>query len=240
MYTQKKRGITMLKRTAFLILVTVLIVFVLINNVQLIDPQNNSITVLSGYGSTGDEVRKIQSRLSDWGYYDGAVDGMYGYMTYSAVKNFQAKNGLAVDGIAGPQTLAALGLPTGQAAGGGSSANDSRDLNLLARIIHGEARGEPYLGQVAIGAVVLNRVRDSRFPNTIAGVIYQPGAFDAVYDGQIDLEPDTSALNAARDALNGWDPTYGCVYYYNPATATSSWIWTRQIVLKIGRHNFAI
>ena len=227
------------KKTAFLILVTVLVIFVLLNYIQILDTLNNSIAALSGYGSTGEEVRNIQSRLYNWGYYDGAVDGMYGYLTYSAVKRFQAKNGLTVDGIAGPQTLAALGLPTGQQTGG-SSANDSRDLNLLARIIHGEARGEPYVGQVAIGAVVLNRVRDSRFPNTIAGVIYQPGAFDAVYDGQINLEPDNNAYNAARDALNGWDPTYGCIYYYNPATATSSWIWTRQIVLKIGKHNFAV
>lgn len=230
----------MLKRTAFLILITVLIVFSLCNYVQILGTLNASIATLSSYGSTGDEVKNIQRRLSDWGYYNGAVDGMYGYLTYSAVQNFQAKNGLTVDGIAGPQTLAALGLPTGQQAAGGGTANDSRDLNLLARIIHGEARGEPYAGQVAVGAVVLNRVRDSRFPKTIAGVIYQPGAFDAVYDGQIDLEPDTNALNAARDALNGWDPTYGCVYYYNPATATSSWIWSRQIVIRIGKHNFAI
>jgi N-acetylmuramoyl-L-alanine amidase len=226
------------KKIAFLILITIFIVFVLLNYVQILDTLNKSIAALSGYGSTGEEVKNIQKRLSDWGYYDGAIDGMYGYLTYSAVKKFQAKHGLTVDGIAGPQTLAALGLPTRQQAGGGAS--DSRDLNLLARIIHGEARGEPYVGQVAIGAVVLNRVRDSRFPNTIAGVIYQPGAFDAVYDGQINLEPDTNAVNAARDALNGWDPTYGCIYYYNPATATSSWIWSRRIVLKIGKHNFAI
>lgn len=226
------------KKITFLIFVTLFIVFILLNHVQIIDTLNISIAALSGYGSTGEEVRNIQSRLSAWGYYDGSVDGMYGYLTYNAVRKFQAKHGLTVDGIAGPQTLAALGLPTGQKTGGGGS--DSRDLNLLARIIHGEARGEPYVGQVAIGAVVLNRVRDSRFPNTVAGVIYQPGAFDAVYDGQINLEPDTNAFNAARDALNGWDPTYGCIYYYNPVTATSSWIWSRQIVLKIGKHNFAV
>ncbi|NLK86223.1 MAG: spore cortex-lytic enzyme [Clostridiaceae bacterium] len=226
------------KKITFLIFVTLFIVFILLNHVQIIDTLNKSIAALSGYGSTGEEVRNIQSRLSAWGYYDGSVDGMYGYLTYNAVRKFQAKHGLTVDGIAGPQTLAALGLPTGQKTGGGGS--DSRDLNLLARIIHGEARGEPYVGQVAIGAVVLNRVRDSRCPNTVAGVIYQPGAFDAVYDGQINLEPDTNAFNAARDALNGWDPTYGCIYYYNPVTATSSWIWSRQIVLKIGKHNFAV
>jgi N-acetylmuramoyl-L-alanine amidase len=227
------------KKIAFLILITVLIVIVLSNSVQITDALNSSIAALSGYGSTGQEVKNIQSRLSTWGYYDGSVDGIYGYLTYNAVRKFQAKNGLSVDGIAGPQTLAALGLPTGQA-GGGNSTSNSRDLNLLARIIHGEARGEPYIGQVAVGAVVLNRVNDSRFPNTIAGVIYQPRAFDAVDDGQINLEPDTNAINAARDALNGWDPTYGCVYYYNPSTATSAWIWTRQIVTKIGKHNFAV
>jgi N-acetylmuramoyl-L-alanine amidase len=227
------------KKIAFLILVTIFTVFVLLNSVQIWDMLNKSITALSGYGSSGEEVRNIQRRLSDWGYYSGPVDGLYGYQTFNAVKKFQEKHGLTVDGIAGPQTLAALGLPTGQQAGG-AGASDNRDLNLLARVIHGEARGEPYVGQVAIGAVVLNRVRDSRFPNTIAGVVYQPGAFDAVYDGQINLEPDTTAYNAARDALNGWDPTYGCVYYYNPATATSSWIWTRKIVLKIGKHNFAV
>jgi len=227
------------KKTALLVFATILIVLALCNQTYIARLLDKSIAVLSGYGSTGQEVRNIQSRLKEWGYYHGEVDGVYGYMTYSAVRDFQAKHGLTVDGIAGPETLAAIGLPTGQSSGDGSS-GDSRDLNLLARLIHGEARGEPYVGQVAVGAVVLNRVKDSRFPNTIAGVIYQPGAFDAVYDGQINLEPDQTAIKAAQDALNGWDPTYGCVYYYNPATATSSWIWSRRIVLKIGKHNFAI
>ncbi len=231
----------MLKKTALLILATTLIIFMLCNHTHISAILDKSIATLSGYGSSGQEVRNIQTRLSNWGYYHGEIDGLYGYMTYSAVRDFQAKHGLTVDGIAGPETLAALGLPTGQpSGGGGDTSSDSRDLNLLARIIHGEARGEPYVGQVAVGAVVLNRVRDSRFPNTIAGVIYQPGAFDAVYDGQINLDPDATAIKAARDALNGWDPTYGCVYYYNPATATSSWIWSRRIVLKIGKHNFAV
>jgi len=232
----------LLKKSALLIFATILIVFLLCNHTLVSNVLDNSIAALSGYGSSGQEVRNIQTRLANWGYYKGEIDGIYGYMTYSAVRDFQAKNGLTVDGIAGPETLAALGLPTGQTtqANGGGTSSDSRDLNLLARLIHGEARGEPYIGKVAVGAVVLNRVRDSRFPNTIAGVIYQPGAFDAVDDGQINLEPDASSINAARDALNGWDPTYGCVYYYNPATATSSWIWSRQIVIKIGKHNFAI
>ena len=197
-----------------------------------------SKAVLSYYGSRGQEVVQIQTRLKNWGYYTGAVDGIFGYQTYKAVRFFQTKNGLKVDGIVGPQTLAALGLPTG-ATTAATTGGWNRDLNLLAHLIYGEARGEPYIGQVAVGAVVINRVRDSRFPNTIAGVIYQPGAFDAVSDGQINLQPDSTAISAARDALNGWDPTYGCIYYYNPATATSRWIWSRPIIVKIGMHNFA-
>ncbi|NLV35520.1 MAG: spore cortex-lytic enzyme [Clostridiaceae bacterium] len=235
----------MQKKSFFLILTTIFVTIALLLYMHLSSMPENSVSVLSGYGSSGEEVYKIQSRLLSWGYYNGDVDGQYGYLTYSAVKNFQAKNGLVVDGIAGPQTLEALGLPTGvQRTGnqdqGGNTQADSGDLYLLARLIHGEARGEPYEGKVAVGAVVLNRTRDSRFPSTIAGVIYQPGAFDAVYDGQINIPPDASSINAARDALNGWDPSYGCVYYYNPSTATSSWIWTRQIVLSIGKHNFAM
>lgn len=233
----------MRRKPVLLILITTCIVLTLLLFTQIPNILSRSITTLSGYGSTGDEVAKIQSRLSAWGYYNGSIDGQYGYLTYSAVKEFQRKNGLTIDGIAGPQTLAALGLPTGEQQSGsdrpGASA-DTGDLYLLARLIHGEARGEPYEGKVAVGAVVLNRTRDSRFPSTLAGVIYQPGAFDAVYDGQINLAPDTSSVNAARDALNGWDPTYGCVYYYNPNTATSSWIWSRRIVVKIGNHNFAV
>jgi N-acetylmuramoyl-L-alanine amidase len=199
-----------------------------------------SRAAISYYGSTGQEVINIQAKLYNWGYYNDIVDGIYGYQTFSAVKKFQARNGLAVDGVAGPQTLAALGLPSGVTpTGGGGGSSGGSDMNLLARLVHGEARGEPYEGKVAVAAVVLNRTADSRFPKTIAGVIYQPGAFDAVYDGQINLAPDQSSLNAARDALNGWDPSYGCVYYYNPATATSSWIWSRPIILTIGNHNFA-
>ncbi len=233
----------MQRKTVLLILITIFIVFTLLLYAQSPNILSRSITTLSGYGSSGDEVTKIQSRLSAWGYYKGGIDGLYGYLTYSAVKEFQRKNGLTIDGIAGPQTLAALGLPTGIQHGvseSPSTSADTGDLYLLARLIHGEARGEPYEGKVAVGAVVLNRTRDSRFPSTLAGVIYQPGAFDAVYDGQINLAPDTSSVNAARDALNGWDPSYGCVYYYNPNTATSSWIWSRRIVIRIGNHNFAV
>lgn len=193
---------------------------------------NESQAVISYYGSRGNEVRQIQTRLKAWGYYKGAIDGIYGYQTYQAVRYFQSRNGLKVDGIAGKATLYALGLPTG------TSPTTNKNLDLLARLIHAEARGEPYEGMVAVGAVVLNRVKDSRFPNTIAGVIYQPGAFDVVDDGQINLAPNDISIKAARDALNGWDPSYGCIYYFNPATATSKWIWSRPLVVKIGNHNF--
>jgi N-acetylmuramoyl-L-alanine amidase len=232
----------MRKKTSLLILITALTVATLLYMTQILDVFHFSIATLSKYGSSGDEVQRIQTKLSNWGYYSGDIDGLYGYLTYSAVKSFQAKNGLAVDGIAGPDTLAALGLPTGQTGSNqasGSAGAGSGDVQLLARLIHGEARGEPYEGKVAVGAVVLNRTIDSRFPKTVAGVIYQPGAFDAVSDGQINLAPDSSSLNAARDALNGWDPSYGCIYYYNPNTATSSWIWSRPIIIVIGNHNFA-
>lgn len=200
---------------------------------------HTSRAAIARQGSSGQEVIDIQDKLYKWGYYNGIVDGVYGYRTYQAVRSFQSKNGLSVDGVAGNETLAALGLNQYVTGGTSTGTASSKNVDLLAHIIHGEARGEPYIGQVAIAAVVLNRTRDGRFPKTIAGVIYQPGAFDAVADGQFNLPPTQTAYKAARDALNGWDPSYGCIYYYNPATATSKWIWTRPIVLKIGKHNFA-
>lgn len=196
-------------------------------------------------GSQGNEVKEVQRRLCEWGYYSGAVDGIYGSGTAEAVRAFQKKNGLTADGVVGKATYAALGMNDSyqvldKESNGQSSDYSRNDLYLLAKVIHAEARGEIYTGKVAVGAVVLNRVKDSGFPNTIAGVIYQKGAFTAVSDGQINLEPDESAMSAARDALNGWDPTYGCLYYYNPAKATSSWIFNRETVTTIGRHVFAI
>ena len=197
---------------------------------------------VSYWGSRGAEVRRIQQKLSQWGYYDGTVDGVYGQGTYEAVVRFQKKNGLAADGVAGSATLEAMGIGSGQRAVATSSSASSyaQEVELLARLIHGEARGEPYVGMVAVGAVVLNRVKSSRFPNTIAGVVYQNGAFDAVTDGQINLTPNEQSRRAARDAMNGWDPTNGCLYYYNPNTATSDWIWTREVRLNIGDHSFAV
>ena len=196
----------------------------------LIFPLNAS--ALSRIGSTGQEVRNIQTRLKNWGYYHYNVDGIYGSRTASAVKSFQRKHGLTPDGIAGPATLSKIGLPTG------SSQTTSNNKTLLAMAINGEARGESYEGQVAVGAVILNRVKSSSFPNTIAGVIYQKGAFTAVTDGQINAAIQPSCMNAAQDALNGWDPTGGAVYYYNPRTATSSWIRSRPIIKTIGNHVF--
>ena len=194
------------------------------------------VLATSRRGSSGKEVRQIQEKLKRWGYYTGSVDGIYGSKTEQAVKKFQRSNGLTADGIAGKATLAAMGITS--SSGSGSSGGGSNDLHLLSRVVYSEARGEPYTGQVAVAAVVLNRVRSSSFPNSVSGVVYQSGAFDAVSDGQINLTPDSTARKAAQDAINGWDPTYGCIYYFNPATATSKWIWSRPQVLTIGKHIF--
>ncbi len=188
-------------------------------------------------GDTAENNRIVQQRLLDLGYYKGKVDGIWGPKTLSAVKSFQKAKGLVADGIVGAKTEKALGVTL--SGGGSTSGTNSSDVNLLARCIYAEARGEPYTGMVAVGAVVLNRVRSPKFPNTISGVIYQPWAFTAVNDGQINMTPNDQAYKAARDALNGWDPTNGCLYYYNPATATSKWIWSLKVELKIGRHSFA-
>lgn len=184
-------------------------------------------------GSSGEQVRVIQTKLKNWGYYDGAVDGIFGSGTAEAVRYFQRKNGLTADGIVGPATLKALGMSTG----GGGSGQEST-VELLARVISAEARGEPYSGQVAVGAVILNRVEHPSFPNTVAGVVYQPGAFTCMVDGQIDQPVADSAYRAARDALNGADPSGGAIYYFNPSTATSAWIWSRPLIKVIGSHRF--
>lgn len=199
--------------------------------------RNSQVDALSKYGSRGEEVRQIQTKLKRWGYYKGNVDGIYGSQTLEAVKYFQRKNGLTVDGIAGTKTLQAMGIMNSSNSSSSSSLSSS-DLNLLSRLIYAEARGEPYTGQVAVGAVVLNRVKSSSFPNTISGVIYQSGAFSVVNDGQINLTPNETAKKAARDAMNGWDPSYGSIYYFNPNTATSAWIWSRPHVVTIGNHRF--
>ena len=192
-------------------------------------------------GSSGAVVTQIQTKLKSWGYYTGTVDGIYGSGTERAVRAFQQKNGLTVDGKAGDQTLAAMGLSAG---GGNSSKSDgsggasSSQVDLLARLISAEARGEPYSGQVAVGAVVLNRIKHPSFPNTLPGVIYQSGAFTCITDGQFNQPVAESAYRAARDALNGVDPSGGAIYYFNPSTATSSWIWSRPLITVIGKHRF--
>lgn len=216
-----------------------LIAVVLCACLLFITPDTQAQTTVLKKGSSGQQVKQLQQKLNSAGFNCGTVDGIFGTNTYNAVKKFQKSKGLTVDGIVGTQTAKALGLTLSS----GSSSNSgysSSDVYLLAKCIHAEARGEPYTGQVAVGAVILNRVRSSSFPNSISGVIYQPYAFTAVNDGQMNLEPNDTAFRAARDAINGWDPSNGCLYYFNPSTATSKWIWTRTIKLKIGKHNFCV
>ncbi len=197
-------------------------------------------------GSQGELVKKVQTKLKRWGYYNGSVDGIYGKQTKAAVIYFQKKNGLTADGIVGKKTLAALGISDTSSSSGSSSSQggvgkySSADVTLLARVVYGEARGESYTGQVAVAAVVLNRIKSSSFPNTVSAVIYQPYAFTAVMDGQINYTPNQTAYNAAKDAINGWDPTGGALYYYNPKTATSAWIYSRKVTTTIGNHVFAV
>lgn len=202
----------------------------LMSFILLLQPQ---VYALSKRGSTGSEVRQIQQRLIQWGYLSGTADGIYGAKTEAAVKRFQRNNGLTPDGIAGAATLAKIGISSQT-----TQNSSNNNVRLLAMLISGEARGETYEGQVAVGAVVLNRVKHSSFPNSIAGVIYQNGAFTAVDDGQINMSPTDSCVKAARDALNGWDPSGGAIYYYNPVTATNQWIRSRPIIRKIGKHVF--
>lgn len=208
------------------------IIFVIVS--ALLFVQLFSVSALSKQGSQGQEVTQIQTKLSELGYYSGKIDGIFGSGTKQAVINFQKDYGLNPDGIAGSKTLSALGISTGSSNG---TFTDS-EFNLLARIISAESRGEPYEGQVAVGAVILNRIAHPSFPNTLSGVIYQPGAFSCLYDGQVDEPVAASAEKAARDAINGWDPTGGAIYYYNPNTATSAWIWSRPVLTVIGAHKF--
>ena len=194
---------------------------------------NTSEFVLSKYGSRGNEVRNIQTKLKQLGHYKGSIDGIYGTNTKNAVISFQKSCGLKADGIAGPKTLLYLGLNSNN-----SNSLSSNDIYLLAKVIEGEARGEGYTGQVAVGAVILNRVDHSSFPDSISGVIYQSGAFDCVYDSNWKVEPSSTAKKAASDAINGWDPTGGAIYYYNPSKTNNKWIRSRPVITVIGRHYF--
>lgn len=198
-------------------------------------PNLTSESIVSDAASTN-EIKAVQQKLKELGYYTGKVDGVYGKGSRSAVIAFQKAKKLTPDGVIGPATLRALGITFNTE----QSIQGSSDLYILAKCVYAEARGEPYQGKVAVAAVILNRVKSPDFPNTVAGVVYQPWAFTAVNDGQINLEPDTACYNAAQDAMNGWDPTYGCLYYYNASTATSKWIFNRKTVVTIGQHVFAI
>ena len=236
-----------LKITAFTLITAVALsvgAVAVTDNYQINAPKSAQMVAVITANSNKNDVKLIQKKLKNWGYYKGAIDGIYGSGTKKAVILFQKRNGLAVDGIVGNKTLSAMGisqsqLSTSGGSSGGANGYSSQDVALLARLLYAEARGETYKGQVAVGAVVLNRVKSSSFPNTIAGVIYQPYAFTCVADGQINYTPNSTAYNAARDAMNGWDPSYGSIYYYNPKVATSGWIFTRPTVVTIGNHVFA-
>jgi len=235
-----KSKIHLLKRCIAIVMIVLIAYFA--SEIYFNVSTKKAIAQVYKYGSRGDQVKKIQTKLKQWGYYKNGIDGIYGYATYISVKSFQRKNGLKVDGMAGSQTLSAMGIASSKSTSSGTPASknvtNNKDVDLVARLINGEARGEPYEGQVAVGAVILNRTRDARFPSTIAGVIYQPGAFTAIVDGQINAEMAESSVRAARDSLNGWDPSGGAVFYYNPAKATSKWIWSRPLIKVIGKHKF--
>ena len=216
---------------------------ILLLNTLVLAFAQSALAVSYRQGDSGSAVTTIQTKLKRWGYFDGPVDGIYGSKTTKAVRSFQRKNGLTADGVAGPATRKALGMEqtsqnSGSSQTGSSGGNASGDVALLEKVISAEARGEPYDGQVAVGAVILNRIAHPSFPNTLAGVVYEPGAFTCMVDGQIDQPIASSAYQAARDALNGADPSGGAIYYFNPVTATSAWIWSRPLLTVIGKHRF--
>jgi N-acetylmuramoyl-L-alanine amidase len=270
------------------------ILFALILGISIIAIPQNEVIAFSDQqitrGAYGDDVIELQARLQYLGFYKSKIDGKFGYNTYWALRNFQEKYGLPVDGIAGAKTKKTIagysdydekwvkaqlnagnqftyygGVPldqqvnkgtstgSGAGSGGGNSSGTTnnngtqtqvppkyteRDLQLMANAVYGEARGEPYEGQVAVAAVILNRLESPDFPNTISGIIFQPLAFTAVADGQIWLEPNDRAKEAVIDAMNGWDPSENALYYFNPKTATSKWIWSRPQIKQIGEHIF--
>ncbi|MBR5234117.1 MAG: spore cortex-lytic enzyme [Clostridia bacterium] len=220
---------TTLKTLSLLLTLLSVLSFLSFNNTA-----DNITPVLSQQGSRGSEVRQIQTKLKQLGHYKGSIDGIFGSDTKKALISFQKNCGITADGIAGPKTLLYLGLGSGTSSGGFSS----NEIYLLAKVIEAEARGESYTGQVAVGAVILNRVDHSSFPDSISGVVYQSGAFDCVYDSNWNVEPGATAKKAAQDAINGWDPTGGAIYYYNPAKTSNQWIRTRTVVSVIGRHYF--
>lgn len=235
-YSESSRRV--LKKTWQLIVIFLLILLMtqITDYISAVYNASDLSTVLSQVGSRGNEVRQIQTKLKQLGYYSGSIDGIYGNNTKNAVTSFQKNCGLTADGIAGPRTLLYLGLGSSS----GSSGFSSNDIYLLAKVIEAEARGENYTGQVAVGAVILNRVEHSSFPDSISGVVYQAGAFDCIYDSNWVVQPSSTSKKAAQDAINGWDPTGGAIYYYNPSKTSNQWIRSRTVVTVIGRHYFCI
>ncbi|EEG31615.1 spore cortex-lytic enzyme [[Clostridium] methylpentosum DSM 5476] len=219
------------KSTALIAIIVLLIGMITLS--AFVSPDPPATETLSRLWSTGNEVTAIQQKLKERGLYTGNVDGIYGPNTQSAVIKFQKQQGLSADGIAGPATLKRLGITIGS-----TPSATTANVNLLARIISAEGRGESYTGQVAIGAVILNRIEHPSFPDTLSGVIYQPGAFTAVTDGQFNQPVASSCYDAARDALNGWDPSGGAIYYYNPSKTSNQWIRSRPVIKRIGNHLF--
>lgn len=219
------------KSTALIAIIVLLIGMITLS--AFVSPDPPATETLSRLWSTGNEVTAIQQKLKERGLYTGNVDGIYGPNTQSAVIKFQKQQGLNADGIAGPATLKRLGITIGS-----TPSATTANVNLLARIISAEGRGESYTGQVAIGAVILNRIEHPSFPDTLSGVIYQPGAFTAVTDGQFNQPVASSCYDAARDALNGWDPSGGAIYYYNPSKTSNQWIRSRPVIKRIGNHLF--
>ncbi len=218
-------------------LIAFILIFTVLTFVSYVQKEETgAVYTLSKIGSRGNEVRQIQKKLKELGYYKGSVDGIYGTGTQKAVRSFQKNCGITADGVAGPKTLKYLGLSS--ASSGSSGQYSSSDINLLAKLIAAEARGESYTGQVAVGAVVLNRVSHSSFPDTVAGVIYQKGAFSCVNDSNWSVAPNSTSLKAARDCINGWDPSGGAIYYYNPAKTSNSFMHSRPVITTIGRHVF--
>ncbi len=239
---RKSKTISQKFRRSWQILIIILLNILIITAVLspfMADLWTNSSAVetLSKFGSRGDEVRQIQRKLKSLGLYKGNIDGIYGTATRDAVRQFQRNCGITVDGIAGPKTLLYLGITGSSSA---SSSFSSSDINLLARVISAEARGESYEGQVAVGAVVLNRIEHSSFPDTMSGVIYQSGAFSCINDSNWNQPVAASAKKAAQDAINGWDPTGGAIYYYNPKKTTNKWMLSRPIIKTIGNHVFCM
>lgn len=221
------------KVTALLLVAVIMLSATLYNSISY---NESSVSTLSKLGSRGDEVRQIQKKLKELGYYKGSVDGIYGTSTKKAVTAFQKNCGITADGIAGAKTLKFLGL--GSSSSSSSSAYTSSDVKLLAKLIAAEARGESYKGQVAVGAVVLNRVEHASFPDSISGVIYQKGAFSCVNDSNWSVAPTAESLKAAQDCINGWDPSGGAIYYYNPAKTSNGFMHSRPVITVIGRHRF--